>query len=133
MDRRIRKTIYSSFLVLLCRFFSPETVEFSTNKHDWCLSWAGVWGLSLFSVVLDFEMWEPVSMFDCCFLCCFPSSKFWQNRMSFYIIGCVDVVGCVRCDELASWEAVPEGVGNRFWPFVPEHNHQRFCWLCWLI
>jgi len=34
--------------------------------------------------------------------------------MSFYIIGCVDVVGCVRCDELASWEAVPEGVGNRF-------------------
>lgn len=25
-------------------------------------------------------------------------------------VGCVEVVGCVRCEELASWEVVPEGV-----------------------
>lgn len=29
-----------------------------------------------------------------------------------YHIGCVDVVGCVRCEELTSWEAVPEGVST---------------------
>lgn len=26
--------------------------------------------------------------------------------------GCIEVVGCVRGEELASWEMVPEGVGN---------------------
>jgi len=26
--------------------------------------------------------------------------------------GCIEVVGCVRGEELARWEMVPEGVGN---------------------
>ena len=25
-------------------------------------------------------------------------------------LGCIEVVGCLRCDELSSWKAVPEGV-----------------------
>lgn len=28
-----------------------------------------------------------------------------------YYTGCVEVVGCVKGDELASWEMVPKGVG----------------------
>ncbi|KAJ6951565.1 hypothetical protein NC653_040878 [Populus alba x Populus x berolinensis] len=35
---------------------------------------------------------------------------------------CVEVVGCVKCEELASWEAVPEGVRLE--------GQTDFCWLC---
>ncbi|CAK7341105.1 unnamed protein product [Dovyalis caffra] len=38
------------------------------------------------------------------------------------LLGCVEVVGCVRCEELASWEAVPEGVRLE--------GQTDFCWLC---
>ncbi|XP_057999385.1 uncharacterized protein LOC110662529 [Hevea brasiliensis] len=38
-----------------------------------------------------------------------------QNR-------CVEVVGCVRCEELASWEAVPEGARLE--------GQTDFCWIC---
>lgn len=26
--------------------------------------------------------------------------------------GCVEVVGCIKCEELQSWEELPEGVEN---------------------
>ncbi|KAF2307005.1 hypothetical protein GH714_023239 [Hevea brasiliensis] len=37
-------------------------------------------------------------------------------------LGCVEVVGCVRCEELASWEAVPEGARLE--------GQTDFCWIC---
>lgn len=27
------------------------------------------------------------------------------------VIGCVEVVGCLKCEELVCWEAVPQSVG----------------------
>lgn len=30
---------------------------------------------------------------------------------SILATGCVEVVGCVKCEELACWKEVPEGVG----------------------
>ncbi|KAL5798609.1 hypothetical protein ACOSQ2_003429 [Xanthoceras sorbifolium] len=38
------------------------------------------------------------------------------------LLGCVDVVGCLRCEELASWEVLPEGVRLE--------GQTDFCWLC---
>ncbi|KAK3182921.1 hypothetical protein Dsin_030207 [Dipteronia sinensis] len=38
------------------------------------------------------------------------------------LLGCVEVVGCVKCDELTSWEALPEGVRLE--------GQTDFCWLC---
>ncbi|KAJ9185801.1 hypothetical protein P3X46_005392 [Hevea brasiliensis] len=43
-------------------------------------------------------------------------------NLFIYYIGCVEVVGCVRCEELASWEAVPEGARLE--------GQTDFCWLC---
>ncbi|KAJ6951569.1 hypothetical protein NC653_040881 [Populus alba x Populus x berolinensis] len=37
-------------------------------------------------------------------------------------MGCVEVVGCLKCEELASWEAVPDGVRLE--------GQTDFCWLC---
>ncbi|XP_061945587.1 uncharacterized protein LOC133669458 [Populus nigra] len=48
--------------------------------------------------------------------------KFPEHYPVSRLLGCVDVVGCVRCDELASWEAVPEGVRLE--------GQTNFCWLC---
>ncbi|KAJ6883849.1 activating signal cointegrator 1-like [Populus alba x Populus x berolinensis] len=48
--------------------------------------------------------------------------KFPEHYPVSRLLGCVDVVGCVRCDELASWEAVPEGVRLE--------GQTDFCWLC---
>ncbi|WCJ43804.1 RNA-binding ASCH domain protein [Euphorbia peplus] len=38
------------------------------------------------------------------------------------LLGCVEVVGCVRGEELASWEAIPEGARLE--------GQTDFCWLC---
>ncbi|KAJ6877159.1 activating signal cointegrator 1-like [Populus alba x Populus x berolinensis] len=48
--------------------------------------------------------------------------KFPEHYPVSRLLGCVDVVGCVGCDELASWEAVPEGVRLE--------GQTNFCWLC---
>ncbi|KAJ6434226.1 hypothetical protein OIU84_017847 [Salix udensis] len=48
--------------------------------------------------------------------------KFPEHYPVSRLLGCVEVVGCVRCDELASWEAVPEGVRLE--------GQTNFCWLC---
>ena len=37
-------------------------------------------------------------------------------------IGCVEVVGCVTCEELVSWDQIPEGVRLE--------GQTKFCWLC---
>ena len=29
----------------------------------------------------------------------------------FLVAGCVEVVGCLKCEELVCWDEVPEGVG----------------------
>ncbi|KAJ7973558.1 Activating signal cointegrator 1 [Quillaja saponaria] len=36
--------------------------------------------------------------------------KFPEHYPVSRLLGCVEVVGCVKCEELASWEMVPEGV-----------------------
>ncbi|XP_010530495.1 PREDICTED: uncharacterized protein LOC104807079 [Tarenaya hassleriana] len=38
------------------------------------------------------------------------------------LLGCVEVVGCVKCEELQNWEALPEGVRLE--------GQTDFCWLC---
>lgn len=38
------------------------------------------------------------------------------------LLGCVEVVGCIRGEELASWEMVPEGVRLE--------GQTDYCWLC---
>ncbi|XVF42286.1 hypothetical protein PTKIN_Ptkin01aG0348900 [Pterospermum kingtungense] len=38
------------------------------------------------------------------------------------LLGCVEVVGCLRCEELAQWEVLPEGVRLE--------GQTDFCWLC---
>eukprot|EP00262_Sarcandra_glabra_P014221 TRINITY_DN4104_c0_g1_i1.p1 TRINITY_DN4104_c0_g1~~TRINITY_DN4104_c0_g1_i1.p1 ORF type:complete len:278 (-),score=47.10 TRINITY_DN4104_c0_g1_i1:141-929(-) len=38
------------------------------------------------------------------------------------LLGCVEVVGCVKCEELVCWEEVPEGVRLE--------GQTDFCWLC---
>ncbi|KAL5711886.1 hypothetical protein ACHQM5_014115 [Ranunculus cassubicifolius] len=38
------------------------------------------------------------------------------------LLGCVDVVGCVKCEELVRWEEVPEGARLE--------GQTDFCWLC---
>jgi len=41
----------------------------------------------------------------------------WYHVTNWYkllVIGCVEVVGCLKCEELVSWEAVPESVGTMF-------------------
>ncbi|OAY42040.1 uncharacterized protein LOC110621963 [Manihot esculenta] len=48
--------------------------------------------------------------------------KFPEHYPVSRLLGCVEVVGCVRCEELASWEAVPVGVRLE--------GQTDFCWLC---
>ncbi|CAA0814214.1 RNA-binding ASCH domain protein [Striga hermonthica] len=48
--------------------------------------------------------------------------KFPEHYPVSRLIGCVDVVGCVTCEELANWEAVPAS--------VRVEGQTPFCWLC---
>lgn len=48
--------------------------------------------------------------------------KFPEHYPVSRLLGCVEVVGCVRCEELAGWKAVPEGVRLE--------GQTNFCWLC---
>ncbi|XP_050225520.1 uncharacterized protein LOC126674999 isoform X2 [Mercurialis annua] len=48
--------------------------------------------------------------------------KFPEHYPVSRLLGCVEVVGCVRCEELVSWEAVPESVRLE--------GLTNFCWLC---
>ncbi|PSR98816.1 Activating signal cointegrator 1 like [Actinidia chinensis var. chinensis] len=48
--------------------------------------------------------------------------KFPQNYPVSRLIGCVEVVGCLRREELACWKDVPEGVRLE--------ALTDFCWLC---
>ncbi|KAJ4828298.1 hypothetical protein Tsubulata_048425 [Turnera subulata] len=48
--------------------------------------------------------------------------KFPEHYPVSRLLGCVEVVGCVRGEELMSWEAVPEGVRLE--------AQTDFCWLC---
>ncbi|KAK9140609.1 hypothetical protein Scep_010290 [Stephania cephalantha] len=48
--------------------------------------------------------------------------KFPEHYPVSRLLGCVEVVGCIRCDELACWEEVPEGVRLE--------GQTDFCWLC---
>ncbi|XP_011036286.1 PREDICTED: uncharacterized protein LOC105133856 isoform X2 [Populus euphratica] len=48
--------------------------------------------------------------------------KFPEHYPVSRLLGCVEVVGCVKCEELASWEALPEGVRLE--------GQTDFCWLC---
>ncbi|CAM8942013.1 unnamed protein product [Rhodiola kirilowii] len=48
--------------------------------------------------------------------------KFPDHYPVSRLIGCVEIVGCVKGEELASWDAVPEGVRLE--------ALTDFCWLC---
>nr|DAD19879.1 TPA_asm: hypothetical protein HUJ06_021342 [Nelumbo nucifera] len=48
--------------------------------------------------------------------------KFPEHYPVSRLLGCVDVVGCVKCEELVCWEEVPEGVRLE--------GQTDFCWLC---
>lgn len=48
--------------------------------------------------------------------------KFPENYPVSRLLGCVEVVGCVKCEELVCWEQVPEGVRLE--------GQTEFCWLC---
>ncbi|CAL1382898.1 unnamed protein product [Linum trigynum] len=48
--------------------------------------------------------------------------KFPEHYPVSRLLGCVEVVGCLKLDELASWEAIPEG--------VRVEGQTDFCWLC---
>ncbi|GMH11304.1 hypothetical protein Nepgr_013145 [Nepenthes gracilis] len=48
--------------------------------------------------------------------------KFPEEYPVSRLVGCVEVVGCVRCEELTCWQAVPEGVRLE--------GLTDFCWLC---
>lgn len=48
--------------------------------------------------------------------------KFPEHYPVSRLLGCVEVVGCVRCEELTCWEEVPVGVRLE--------GQTDFCWLC---
>ncbi|EOA30966.1 hypothetical protein CARUB_v10014112mg [Capsella rubella] len=48
--------------------------------------------------------------------------QFPQHYPVSRLIGCVEVVGCVTCDELQNWDALPKGVRLE--------GQTNFCWLC---
>ncbi|KAF5197810.1 Activating signal cointegrator [Thalictrum thalictroides] len=48
--------------------------------------------------------------------------KFPEHYPVSRLLGCVEVVGCVKCEELVCWEDVPEGVRLE--------GQTDFCWLC---
>lgn len=48
--------------------------------------------------------------------------KFPENYPISRLLGCVEVVGCIKCEELQNWEELPEGVRLE--------GQTEFCWLC---
>ncbi|KAK2966039.1 hypothetical protein RJ640_012298 [Escallonia rubra] len=48
--------------------------------------------------------------------------KFPEHYPISRLLGCVEVVGCVTCEELVCWEEVPEGVRLE--------GQTNYCWLC---
>ncbi|CAN0892856.1 Activating signal cointegrator 1, partial [Linum grandiflorum] len=48
--------------------------------------------------------------------------KFPQHYPVSRLLGCIEVVGCLKLDEVANWEAIPEG--------VRVEGQTDFCWLC---
>ncbi|KAK4361536.1 hypothetical protein RND71_020488 [Anisodus tanguticus] len=48
--------------------------------------------------------------------------KFPEHYPTSRLLGCVEVVGCVTCDELVNWDQIPEGVRLE--------GQTKFCWLC---
>ncbi|XP_026444769.1 uncharacterized protein LOC113345167 [Papaver somniferum] len=48
--------------------------------------------------------------------------KFPESYPVSQLLGCVDVVGCVKCEELVCWDEIPEGVRLE--------GLTNFCWLC---
>ncbi|KAL4323512.1 hypothetical protein GQ457_11G015260 [Hibiscus cannabinus] len=48
--------------------------------------------------------------------------KFPEHYPVSRLLGCVEVVGCLTCEELIQWEALPEGVRLE--------GQTDFCWLC---
>ncbi|KAL3634460.1 hypothetical protein CASFOL_021514 [Castilleja foliolosa] len=48
--------------------------------------------------------------------------KFPEHYPVSRLLGCVNVVGCVTCEELVSWEAIPTS--------VRVEGQTAFCWLC---
>ncbi|CAL9207867.1 unnamed protein product, partial [Musa hybrid cultivar] len=48
--------------------------------------------------------------------------KFPEHYPVSRLLGCVEVVGCVKCEELVCWEDVPESVRLE--------GQTDFCWLC---
>lgn len=48
--------------------------------------------------------------------------KFPDNYPTSRLLGCVEVVGCVNCEELQCWEELPEGVRLE--------GQTDYCWLC---
>ncbi|KAJ7978183.1 Activating signal cointegrator 1 [Quillaja saponaria] len=52
----------------------------------------------------------------------FTNIKFPEHYPISRLLGCVEVVGCVKGEELASWEMVPEGVRLE--------GQTDYCWLC---
>ncbi|XP_044465178.1 activating signal cointegrator 1-like [Mangifera indica] len=48
--------------------------------------------------------------------------EFPQHYPVSRLLGCVEVVGCVNCEEAANWKVLPEGVRLE--------AQTEFCWLC---
>lgn len=51
-----------------------------------------------------------------------------------FFTGCVEVVGCVTCDELVSWEAINAGVHIKSYTMTYKFELSRFqyfCSFCW--
>lgn len=48
--------------------------------------------------------------------------KFPENYPISRLLGCVEVVGCITCEEVRNWEELPEGVRLE--------GQTEFCWLC---
>lgn len=48
--------------------------------------------------------------------------KFPEHYPVSRLLGCVEVIGCVKCEELVCWEEMPEGVRLE--------GQTDFCWLC---
>lgn len=41
---------------------------------------------------------------------CYTCNFFYQHAC-FFCVGCVEIVGCLKKEELEQWEEVPESVG----------------------
>ncbi|KAM3356572.1 activating signal cointegrator 1 [Capsicum galapagoense] len=48
--------------------------------------------------------------------------KFPEHYPVSRLLGCVEVTGCVTCEELVNWDQIPEGVRLE--------GQTKFCWLC---